>query len=85
MDQAWWPEGTLSQTENKSETVELDMHMNQGGHNCFRLSQVKDQNSILQTTDQENIHDIHRLSICYCTVIGASNGEQQDPFTIDLF
>lgn len=35
--------------------------MNKGGHNCFRVSHVKDQNSILLTTDQENTLAIHML------------------------
>lgn len=32
------------------------MRINKNGHNCFRWSQMKEQNSVLPTTDQENTH-----------------------------
>lgn len=37
------------------------MDMNQGGHNCFKLFQVKDQNSVLLTPDKENTPTVRML------------------------
>lgn len=64
------------------------MYMNQGGHNCFRLSQVKDWNPVLEAADLENIHVIHVLlhsHLEWVILVNAKGNVTRSSYIIDLF